>query len=296
MKNTFALNKKGFTLIELLVVIAIIAILAAILFPVFARARENARRASCQSNMKQIALGIKQYSQDYDEKFPRAFNNISGVPNSGVPSTGWAIVIQPYLKSYQVLQCPSEATRGNATYTPDDSSYIPNTNSSANWYFTDYYLNFNIAPDLSCADGVPSNYLSGVSEARCVSTSNSILMGDASVGNHGGYDGMGYAWNVRVCTDFGNGYNNGGNTAAARATVTGGTYGQERHLEGSNYAFVDGHVKWLKPEKVLPSDDTGGRYATHYGKGVSPSQYCGGSTGGSGVNSPSGSNATFCIE
>lgn len=63
-------SKKGFTLIELLVVIAIIAILAAILFPVFARARENARRASCQSNLKQIGLGILQYAQDYDERYP----------------------------------------------------------------------------------------------------------------------------------------------------------------------------------------------------------------------------------
>src|SRR5687768_5924591 len=61
---------KGFTLIELLVVIAIIAILAAILFPVFARARENARRSSCQSNLKQIGLGFAQYTQDYDEKMP----------------------------------------------------------------------------------------------------------------------------------------------------------------------------------------------------------------------------------
>ncbi len=68
-------KKKGFTLIELLVVIAIIAILAAILFPVFARARENARRSSCQSQLKQIALGHKQYIQDYDEKFPLVFVN-----------------------------------------------------------------------------------------------------------------------------------------------------------------------------------------------------------------------------
>ena len=66
-------KKFGFTLIELLVVFAIIAILAAILFPVFARARENARRASCQSNLKQIGLGIMQYTQDYDEKMPRMF-------------------------------------------------------------------------------------------------------------------------------------------------------------------------------------------------------------------------------
>src|SRR6187397_3031803 len=91
---------KGFTLIELLVVIAIIAILAAILFPVFARARENARRASCQSNLKQICLGVKQYIQDYDEKYPRYYYY-------STPATFMHSVIQPYMKSTQVLLCPS---------------------------------------------------------------------------------------------------------------------------------------------------------------------------------------------
>src|SRR6188472_4028670 len=98
--------KSGFTLIELLVVIAIIAILASILFPVFARARENARRSSCQSNLKQIGLGIMQYTQDYDEKYPEF--NPSGL--------GWAAATQPYLKSTQILQCPSEKTGPNANF------------------------------------------------------------------------------------------------------------------------------------------------------------------------------------
>ncbi len=97
--------RRGFTLIELLVVIAIIAILAAILFPVFARARENARRASCQSNLKQIGLGIAQYTQDYDEKYPRV---------SYANSIFWPVVIQPYLKSYQIYDCPSSDIK----YTP----------------------------------------------------------------------------------------------------------------------------------------------------------------------------------
>lgn len=99
-------TKKAFTLIELLVVIAIIAILAAILFPVFARARENARRSSCQSNLKQIGLGVIQYVQDYDEKYPQAYWYKNDTNSSG----GYVHVsamIQPYLKSEQIWKCPS---------------------------------------------------------------------------------------------------------------------------------------------------------------------------------------------
>jgi len=99
---------KGFTLIELLVVIAIIAILAAILFPVFARARENARRASCLSNLKQIGLGMMMYSQDFDEhlvSYSLAYPRPIGSGN-----ILWIDMIQPYVKSVQVLNCPSEST------------------------------------------------------------------------------------------------------------------------------------------------------------------------------------------
>ena len=101
-------HKKGFTLIELLVVIAIIAILAAILFPAFARARENARRASCQSNQKQIGLGVAQYSQDYDEKYPymEGYTQADFGTLIGNPATA----IQPYIKSWQIFRCPSVST------------------------------------------------------------------------------------------------------------------------------------------------------------------------------------------
>lgn len=96
-------NRRAFTLIELLVVIAIIAILAAILFPVFARARENARRSSCQSNLKQIGLGIAQYTQDYDEKYPPL--------RGGSPSVIWNERLEPYMKSTQVFACPSNTRK-----------------------------------------------------------------------------------------------------------------------------------------------------------------------------------------
>ena len=97
------MTKNGFTLIELLVVIAIIAILAAILFPVFAQAREKARQSSCQSNVKQMTLGMQMYAQDYDETLPFC---ITG----NVYVRVWAVyqMVQPYVKNEQILLCPSD--------------------------------------------------------------------------------------------------------------------------------------------------------------------------------------------
>jgi prepilin-type N-terminal cleavage/methylation domain-containing protein len=104
-------RQRGFTLIELLVVIAIIAILAAILFPVFARARENARRSSCLSNTKQIGIGIMQYTQDYDERLP-----IGGFGGSSDVGDRWREHVQPYIKSTQVFFCPSSPESGREAY------------------------------------------------------------------------------------------------------------------------------------------------------------------------------------
>jgi prepilin-type N-terminal cleavage/methylation domain-containing protein len=117
-------STRGFTLIELLVVIAIIAILAAILFPVFAQAREKARQASCASNFKQVMTASLQYVQDYDETWPITVPNdgatnstftvftvpeqvLNPAPASPVTRSHWAIALQPYIKSYQVYTCPS---------------------------------------------------------------------------------------------------------------------------------------------------------------------------------------------
>src|SRR5476649_549867 len=114
-------NKRGFTLIELLVVIAIIAILAAILFPVFARARENARRASCQSNLKQLGLAMIQYAQDYDETMP-----VSTV--ASYAGFGWTGQLYPYVKSKQLFVCPSDTTRpsgGNSVMSYAYAESIP---------------------------------------------------------------------------------------------------------------------------------------------------------------------------
>jgi prepilin-type N-terminal cleavage/methylation domain-containing protein/prepilin-type processing-associated H-X9-DG protein len=120
--------KRGFTLIELLVVIAIIAILAAILFPVFARARENARRASCQSNLKQIGLGLMQYLQDYDEAMPFA---PTGPGNGG---HDWTVDVMPYLKSQEIFNCPSGGKNRDGNPIPKyptASSYALNVGNGA---------------------------------------------------------------------------------------------------------------------------------------------------------------------
>ena len=125
-RRSAAFTKTAFTLIELLVVIAIIAILAAILFPVFARARENARRSSCQSNLKQIGLGVLQYVQDYDERYPTGNAGTAAFGNR----RGWAGNIYPYVKSKQIFVCPSDVTSASGNNTP--ISYALNRSISGN--------------------------------------------------------------------------------------------------------------------------------------------------------------------
>jgi prepilin-type N-terminal cleavage/methylation domain-containing protein/prepilin-type processing-associated H-X9-DG protein len=216
---------RGFTLIELLVVISIIALLAAILFPVFARARENARRASCQSNLKQLALGMAQYVQDYDERFTGLYSNNDGASTpqfnchlSGGTATsdkGWAELLQPYIKSVQILQCPSD---------PIPSGGSDYTCSSTTKSYTDYFLNDHLV------DSVNSQL--GIHSAAVRYPTMTVMFGDSdslqgSSYRYSGGDGINITVNLATDANF---------------------LDAQRHLEGANYAFVDGHVKWYKGE------------------------------------------------
>ena len=158
MKNNFISKRGAFTLIELLVVIAIIAILAAILFPAFARARENARRASCSSNLKQIGLGILQYTQDYDEKFPFARNF-----GAGSPAQNWGQAIFPYVKSNQLFACPSNTDNNNymGNSSPPPAPRIP----------VSYGMNFEIGAN-------DYNNNSGMALANINEVATRILVGE----------------------------------------------------------------------------------------------------------------------
>ena len=206
----------GFTLIELLVVIAIIAILAAILFPVFARARENARRSSCQSNLKQIGLGVLQYIQDYDERFPKISH-----PIAAAPPYGWADTIQPYLKSVQIFKCPSFT---------GPTSDVPNVVG-----YSSYWMNSGLNDD-------PGNGVVGKSQAAVNNPSLTILNGDG--GNSSPHTTA--RFNCNGC--------NAGGAATGLAAGCGGTAnlatnltaGGQQHLEGIVLSFTDGHVKWYK--------------------------------------------------
>lgn len=234
------MNKKGFTLIELLVVIAIIAILASILFPVFARARENARRASCQSNLKQIGLGIMQYTQDYDEKYPLVIQAAAGTATPNHPR-GWADAIQPYLKSTQLFQCPSETGSPDIATT---GAFIGQVDPNA-YQYTDYWFN---------------EILTEKSQAAVVAVSLTVMNGDGTGGTSSSNTGVGAhrydGCNVNSSTNCA-AYN--GTTDAYITGLSGGAHG--RHLDGMNFAFADGHVKWYKGDKVAGSTTINGSAA-----------------------------------
>ncbi|NLO07705.1 MAG: DUF1559 domain-containing protein [candidate division WS1 bacterium] len=206
---------RGFTLIELLVVIAIIAILAAILFPVFARAREKARQSSCLSNVKQLMLGILMYSQDYDERLMMRYNGT--VTNIRFPN-----LVYPYVKNVQLFQCPSKS----ALYT-----FAEPVGRIANSYGTPGGNSVHDGSPCSiCGESCSMNYFPfdgnrALSMASIQAPSNTIGLHELGVSSgHSDYDNAG-----------------GHRYAEPRSTDPAFT----PHNGGANYGFLDGHAKWL---------------------------------------------------
>jgi len=237
--------RKGFTLIELLVVIAIIAILAAILFPVFAKAREKARQTSCTSNLKQLALAFVQYTQDYDEAFPGGGGAAAIVNYSG---EDWANQIYPYEKSSGVYKCP------------DDTS---NSGSPG----VSYAYNQNIGLYENALAAIPgtgsTTAISSTMSAKFSSPTSTVLLFEANdsyttaVPNPSNpssatnpfpiWSGEDSATTVLetnyACT-------NAGNCATGALGARGTAFSPTRHDPMAIFACVDGHVKSLRPEKV----------------------------------------------
>lgn len=244
-------SQSAFTLIELLVVIAIIAILASILFPVFARARENARRSSCQSNLKQIGLGLLQYTQDYDERLP--VNHQSTYTGNG-SFLGWVQLTQPYIKSYQLFQCPSDPTSGSTNISqPWANAGSPNSSAQDSDHTDYWYSRF--------AGNPPGEYQMGVATPKIQNPSVSILVGEmdpAKTSPSGGYMGLQQNAEYPIYTSSASGEACSvpivGAVAPGDANCSDDVLldrkGATRHLDGANYLFADGHVKYQKPSQI----------------------------------------------
>ena len=234
-KSQNSRNRSAFTLIELLVIIAIIAILAAILFPVFSRARENARRASCQSNLKQIGLGMLQYAQDYDEQMVRAYYGGDNESNNS-SNYKWMDASFPYVKSEQLFVCPSDST---------NPAYQLNTTLPAGNYarYGSYALN---------------QYFAGGPTFASLST----LQDPART-----------VWAVDVIRRYSGdpqhyrlGFDNGGsapNPISGSPRVGFERWGGraiERHLETINVLYTDGHVKAVRLDALNVISPTSNQY------------------------------------
>jgi prepilin-type N-terminal cleavage/methylation domain-containing protein/prepilin-type processing-associated H-X9-DG protein len=212
------MRKRGFTLIELLVVIAIIAILAAILFPVFARARENARRASCQSNLKQIGLGLLQYTQDYDEKMPqRYFGNLE--------ANSWRRVTFPYTKSTQLFSCPSNTANTGLALDSFDGDL-----TAAGLPLTSPRFNASYA-----INGYPDN------QGDFANT-----IGGTPVAPRGGPGGASLSSIADPARTLWV-----GETAQGWSELSPSADMFRGHLQTVNFLYADGHVKAVKPSATI---------------------------------------------
>jgi prepilin-type N-terminal cleavage/methylation domain-containing protein/prepilin-type processing-associated H-X9-DG protein len=217
------MRKRGFTLIELLVVIAIIAILAAILFPVFAQAREKARATMCLSNMKQVGLGLQMYAQDYDETTPprNDANFDFANPAAAAIKPNFLGSLVPYTKNYKIFLCPSAVPLAGTNCATDQS---PTALSNTNYMGNAVALGRPLAVVPNPADIV---YLQELWQSRCTAFLRPAY--DAAANNY-------YYWHYQRDTTL----------KIENYTVL--------HFEGGNVVFADGHVKFRKGSSMRAGD------------------------------------------
>lgn len=250
-KKTLLHGKRAFTLIELLVVIAIIALLAAILFPVFARARENARKSSCANNLKQLGVAALQYVQDFDETYSGSF-----MPHPA-GRVSYAEVLFPYMKSVQILTCPSDASNFNS-FDNDGAKNCALNPLTCNVPLTYAYNSIadgdrgldvgNIEPDNGWNSDQAKNPLS-----RIDLPAQTILLMDGRGRNIGGGApdyGFYNVWRSEETDLRGTFY---GGTWQGATHNLGKITPAKRHLDTANILWYDGHVKAMKSTGYGPN-------------------------------------------
>lgn len=238
MHSSVHLKQRGFTLIELLVTIAIIGILAAFMFPAFSRARENARRTTCQSNLKQIGIGLMQYSQDYDEK-------LIGVGNV----LRWANRVEPYVKSMRVYDCPSFTGQGFSL----DTSSSGAANNPMSYTINETYWQAgagnkspNATPPVSQANPMLTGGAYTISLSQIQSAATTLWVSDAM----GSTADACFYWETDSNpTLIGAPKQLGLDSANGDVPV-------ERHLDTCNVLFTDGHVKAMKLTSLMQRSAT----------------------------------------
>jgi len=256
-------NRSGFTLIELLVVIAIIAILAAILFPVFAKVREKARQTACLSNQKQLGLAMFQYVQDADEMFPAGLVGQNGPTNVGSgpngAGAGWAGAISPYIKAPDMLRCPDDASSpGNGVYR---CSY------ALNCYLPIRSLAYLISPSTTVQMFEVKNDTAIISSTtENAYTHNNWIVSAVGTGwpvmpwsdpNNCTWDGNNYVSAVN-CTTTSCSPSGGWNPVCAALSGSVGRHdpNSDWRKGNANYLLADGHVKMLKCENAAITNDS----------------------------------------